>query len=79
MRLREKLRPGRIEPVDLTLDPDYHPDRDLLNVGADLRWLAPRPSRQPCGPNPRVGPALLAAAAFPDGTLFAQLSTERAI
>jgi serine/threonine-protein kinase len=36
VRPREKLRPGRIEPADLVLDPDYHPGRDRLSVGADL-------------------------------------------
>ncbi|HEX3448342.1 MAG TPA: hypothetical protein VHS97_08820 [Isosphaeraceae bacterium] len=35
----EKLRPGRIEPVDLILKPD----RDVLNVGADLGWLGRKP------------------------------------
>ena len=30
VRFWEKLRPGRIEPVDLLLNPDYHPDRDRL-------------------------------------------------
>jgi len=35
----EKLHPGRVEPVDLILNPDYHPDRDRLDVGADLGRL----------------------------------------
>ncbi len=34
-----KLRPGQIEPVDLVLNPDHHPERRTLNVGADLDWL----------------------------------------
>ena len=36
VRLAERLRPGRIEPSDLILDPDYHPGRAQLGVGADL-------------------------------------------
>jgi serine/threonine-protein kinase len=36
VRLVERLRPGRIEPSDLILDPDFHPGRALLDVGADL-------------------------------------------
>jgi eukaryotic-like serine/threonine-protein kinase len=36
VRFRDKLRPGRIEPVDLILFPEYHSGRDLLTVGADL-------------------------------------------
>jgi len=36
VRFKGKLRPGRVEPVDLILDPDYHPGRDRLTVGADL-------------------------------------------
>jgi hypothetical protein len=36
VRFKGKLQPGRIEPVDLVLDPDYHPGRDQLNVGANL-------------------------------------------
>jgi hypothetical protein len=39
VRFWERLRPGRVEPIDLVLNPDYHPDRDRLNVGADLGWL----------------------------------------
>jgi eukaryotic-like serine/threonine-protein kinase len=39
----EKLRPGRVEPIDLLLNPDYHPDRERLNVGADLGWLENTP------------------------------------
>ncbi len=49
VRLREKLHPGRVEPSDLVLDPDYHPGRDRLTVGADLgrQGIAPKtiPSR----------------------------------
>jgi len=36
VRFKGKLRPGRVEPVDLILDPEYHPGRDRLTVGADL-------------------------------------------
>jgi serine/threonine-protein kinase len=36
VRLLERLKPGRVEPEDLILDPDYHPGRPLLDVGADL-------------------------------------------
>ncbi len=36
VRFKGKLRPGQVEPVDLVLDPEYHPGRDGLNVGADL-------------------------------------------
>jgi serine/threonine-protein kinase len=35
VRFWEKLRPGHVEPVDLVLEPDYHPGRSTL-VGADL-------------------------------------------
>src|SRR5262249_42276013 len=48
VRCRERLRPGRVEPADLVLDPTYHPDRPELAVGADL-------SRQ--GVNPTALPA----------------------
>lgn len=43
VRFWEKLRPGRVEPVDLLLNPDYHPDRERLNVGAKLGWLGTTP------------------------------------
>jgi serine/threonine protein kinase len=36
VRLWERLRPGRVEPSDLILDPVYHPGRPRLDVGADL-------------------------------------------
>jgi eukaryotic-like serine/threonine-protein kinase len=36
VRFRVKPRPGRVEPIDLVLDPAYHPGRDRLTVGADL-------------------------------------------
>jgi serine/threonine-protein kinase len=36
VRLWERLRPGRVEPSDLILDPSYHRDRPQLDVGADL-------------------------------------------
>jgi serine/threonine-protein kinase len=38
-RLRERPRPGRIEPADLILDPTYHPQHAQLDVGADLQGL----------------------------------------
>jgi serine/threonine-protein kinase len=46
-RLRERPHPGRLEPPDLILDPQYHPQRPQLDVGADLRSLRidPRPVR----------------------------------
>jgi serine/threonine-protein kinase len=45
-----RFRPGRVEVADLKLDPDYHPGRSSLSIGADLRRLpappaAPRPER----------------------------------
>jgi eukaryotic-like serine/threonine-protein kinase len=43
VRFWEKLRPGRVEPIDLLLNPDYHLDRQRLNVGADLEWLGNTP------------------------------------
>jgi serine/threonine-protein kinase len=39
VRLFDRLRPGRIEPADLILDPDYHLGRPRLDVGADLFGL----------------------------------------
>ena len=36
VRLLEPLKPGRVEPSDLILDPNYHPGRPQLDVGADL-------------------------------------------
>jgi serine/threonine-protein kinase len=36
VRLLEPLKPGRIEPSDLILDPTYHLGRPQLDVGADL-------------------------------------------
>ena len=36
VRLWERLRPGRVEPSDLILDPNYHLGRPQLDVGADL-------------------------------------------
>jgi len=38
-RLLTRLQPGRVEPSDLILDPDYHPGRPLLDLGADLGKL----------------------------------------
>jgi serine/threonine-protein kinase len=48
VRLLERLRPGHVEPGDLILDKDHHPDREQLTVGADLARL---------GITPRVGRA----------------------
>ena len=36
VRLLDRPKPGRVEPADLVLDPDYHPGRKQLDVGADL-------------------------------------------
>jgi serine/threonine-protein kinase len=36
VRFLERLKPGRIEPADLILDPNYHLYRPQLDVGADL-------------------------------------------
>ena len=30
---------GKRRAVDVVPDPDYHPDREALNVGADREWL----------------------------------------
>ncbi|MGO9809217.1 MAG: hypothetical protein ACLP53_00185 [Isosphaeraceae bacterium] len=35
VRLWERLRPGRVEPSDLILDPNYHLGRPQLDLGAD--------------------------------------------
>ncbi|QEH32795.1 Serine/threonine-protein kinase PrkC [Aquisphaera giovannonii] len=45
-RLLEKLKPGRVDPAGLILDPTYHPDRPALDFGADLsrQGIRPRPS-----------------------------------
>ena len=34
VRFKGKLQPGQVEPVDLVLDPEFHPGRDGLTVGA---------------------------------------------
>jgi serine/threonine-protein kinase len=51
VRFRDKLRPGRVAPADLILDPDYHPGRSQLDQGADLGrqglGLPLRPERGP--------------------------------
>jgi serine/threonine-protein kinase len=39
LRFREKPGPGRVEPVNLILDPEYHPGRSQLTAGADLGRL----------------------------------------
>lgn len=46
-RLRERLHPGRVAAEDLILDPDVHPGRPKLTVGADLvrQGIAPKPTR----------------------------------
>jgi serine/threonine-protein kinase len=36
VRFLERLKPGRVEPADLILDPSYHLYRPQLDVGADL-------------------------------------------
>jgi hypothetical protein len=36
VRLLGRLRPGRVEPADLVLDPAYYPSRSRLDVGADV-------------------------------------------
>jgi serine/threonine-protein kinase len=48
VRLRERLHPGRVEPADLILDPDYHPGRERLTVGADLgrQGIVPKARRR---------------------------------
>jgi serine/threonine-protein kinase len=47
-----RLRPGRIDVADLKLDPDYHPGRSTLAVGADLSRL-PVPPPTARGDRPR--------------------------
>jgi hypothetical protein len=46
VRFREKLRPGRVEPVNLIL---YHPGRNQPDIGADLerQGISPRAARSP--------------------------------
>jgi len=39
VRFRGSTRPGRVEPADLILDPDHHPGRPWLDLGADPRAL----------------------------------------
>jgi hypothetical protein len=42
VRFRQSLRPGQsIEPADLILDSGFHPDRQELNVGANLSGVGP--------------------------------------
>ena len=47
VQFRDWPRPGRIEPADLILNPDYHPDRAELDVGANLdrQAILPRIAR----------------------------------
>ncbi len=40
VRFLERLKPGRVEPADLILDPSYHLYRPQLDVGADLSLQA---------------------------------------
>ena len=47
----ERLRPGRVEPSDLILDPNYHLGRQQLDVGADLSLQGA--SRRIAGRGPR--------------------------
>ena len=61
VRFCEKLRPGRVEPVDLLLNPDYHPDRDTLNVGADLGWLGITPRVNRYGQTTQLKPESITA------------------
>jgi serine/threonine-protein kinase len=46
VRLLDRLKAGRVEPSDLILEPNYHPGRSQLDVGADLsrQGIHPRPS-----------------------------------
>jgi eukaryotic-like serine/threonine-protein kinase len=59
VRFKVKLRPGRVEPVDLVLDPEYHPGRDRLTVGADLLRQGNNANAARSGPgqNPRPKPS----------------------
>jgi serine/threonine protein kinase len=47
-----RLRPGRIDVADLALDPDHHPGRSTLSIGADLSRL-PTTAPAPRGERPR--------------------------
>src|SRR5205823_3038611 len=53
VRLRVRPRPGRMEPADLILDPDYHPGSDRLTVGAtlDRQGITPRVAQPGQRPN----------------------------
>ncbi len=46
IRLLSRLQTGHVEPEDLVLDPDYHPGRKELTVGAnlELQGVAARPT-----------------------------------
>jgi eukaryotic-like serine/threonine-protein kinase len=52
VKLTAKLRPGDVELLDLKLDPDHHPGRTTLSIGADLRRL-PIPPLAPRGERKR--------------------------
>ncbi|MDR3620257.1 MAG: serine/threonine-protein kinase [Paludisphaera borealis] len=43
VRFLERPRPGRLEPADLVLDPNHHPGRTSLDVGAPPALLGSRP------------------------------------
>jgi serine/threonine-protein kinase len=43
VRLLARLQPNRVEPSGLALDPDYHPGRSSLDLGADIGKLGVRP------------------------------------
>jgi len=52
VRFLDKLQPGKVEPADLVLDPDYYPGRTSLDLGAEpdklgirLDKTKPRPRR----------------------------------
>jgi hypothetical protein len=39
VRFYDRLRSGGVAPGDLALDPNYHPGRAKVDLGADLRRL----------------------------------------
>jgi serine/threonine protein kinase len=47
VQFRDRPRPARIEPADLILNPDYHPGRAQLDVGANLsrQGISPKVAR----------------------------------
>jgi eukaryotic-like serine/threonine-protein kinase len=46
VKLTAKLRSGHVEVLDLKLDPEHHPGRTTLSIGADLRRLPIPPPRR---------------------------------